>query len=118
MPLFGSFTYAQLTNGQVRYVRDGGEQFLSPNLGFAFSVSDGSALPVTPPIDGNSNNFIVEATPVNDTPEVAPAAPAWCSKAAPSLSIPPAASISLSDVDGSGDAAPTGLDAMEKRYRR
>ena len=113
VPLFGSFTYAQLIAEKVAYVHEGGEQFLSPNLGFAFSVSDGSEA-VTPPIDGNSNNFLVEANPVNDTPSVSASGTGMVLEGGTlTFNTTGNPSISLSDVDGSGDAAPTGLDTWK-----
>ena len=113
VPLFGSFTYADLIDGKVSYVHEGGEQFLSPNLGFAFSVSDGSADPVTPVIDGNGNNFTVEAAPVNDTPSISASTGMVLEGGTLTFNTAGNPSISLTDVDGSGDAAPTGFDTWK-----
>ncbi|MBR9971090.1 DUF4347 domain-containing protein [Magnetospirillum sulfuroxidans] len=120
VPLYGSFTYADLKAGNVTYRHDGGESFLSSNLGFTFSVSDGSALPVTPSVNSQAydandfdpmHNFSVEATPVNDTPTVSVDITAVVKEGGSvTFNTSGQTAISLSDVDGSGDAAPASLD--------
>jgi VCBS repeat-containing protein len=105
---FDSFTQQDLIDGNVTYRHDGGEQFLSGNLGFAFSVSDGAAL-VTPTVDGDDNNFTVEAAPVNDTPSASVDRSGVVAEGGTlTFNTSGQPNITLSDVDGSGDAAPTG----------
>ncbi|MGE4280111.1 MAG: cadherin-like domain-containing protein, partial [Magnetospirillum sp.] len=123
VPLYGSFTYADLKAGKVTYRHEGGEYFQSSNLGFTFSVTDGSSVPVTPAVNSQAydandfdpaHNFSVEATPVNDTPSVAVDMTAVV-KEGGSLTFNTSGqpTLTLSDVDGSGDAAPASLDTYE-----
>ncbi len=108
---FGSFTMKDLLDGKVTYRQDGGEQFLSANLGFSFSVSDGQAAVTPAATDGAGHNFRVEARPVNDTPEVSVDQSSTVAEGGSvAFNTVGQSTITLTDVDGSGDAGPSPLD--------
>ena len=94
--VYGStFTQADIDAGRIKFAHNGCEDFIS---GFSFTLTDGSGTILT------TSTFSIDATPVNDTPTAtASGAATMALNATYVFNSAGKVSITLADVDGSGD---------------